>query len=205
VVEWTQYPPLRPQIKVIRELIVLNVLIACEFSGRVTKAFQDKGHNAWSCDIIPTEMSNINHIQGDAIVVMNSFHWDMMIAFPPCRYLARSGARWWKDRQQEQQDAIKFFIALVNADIPKIAIENPIGKISSVYRKPDQVIQPWEHGHGETKSTCLWLKGLPKLKPSNIVSGRSNRIHWMGESKKRSRLRSLTYTGIAKCMADTWG
>lgn len=131
--------------------------------------------------------------------------WDMMIAFPPCTYLARSGARWWGERQQEQQDALAFVRALLGAPIARIALENPIGKISTAIRPPTQIIQPWQHGHGETKATCLWLVNLPPLVPSNVVPGRDNRIARMPDTKHRSRLRSMTYPGIAAAMADQWG
>jgi hypothetical protein len=130
--------------------------------------------------------------------------WDGMIAFPPCTNLAVSGAAWFKYKKQEQKEAIKFFMKLVNAPIPKICIENPIGIMSTRYRKPDQIIQPWMFGHGETKATCLWLKGLPPLKPTNIVSGREHRIHNMPPSDHRGRDRSRTYSGIAKAIAAQW-
>ena len=139
----------------------MRVLVACEFSGIVRDAFAAKGHDAWSCDLLPSERIG-NHIQYDAIDTVYSSDWDLLIAHPPCTYLAVSGARWFKDRKREQADAITFFMNLVDAEIPKIAIENPIGIMSTEYRKPDQIIHPWQFGHGETKATCLWLKNLPK-------------------------------------------
>ena len=181
----------------------MRVLVACEFSGRVREAFNAKGHDAWSCDLIPSEIPG-HHINGDVRMVLDE-DWDLMIAHPPCTHLAVSGARWFKDKQVEQKQAIEFFMELANADIPKIAIENPIGIMSTQWRKPDQIIQPWQFGHGETKATCLWLKNLPKLNPTNIVSGRENRIHKMPPSKDRGKLRSLTYQGIANAMAEQWG
>lgn len=181
----------------------MRVLVACEFSGRVQQAFLKRGHNAVSCDLLPSEEST-QHIQGDVLEVLNC-GWDMMIAFPPCTHLAVSGARWWKDKRKEQADALLFVRTLMEAPIPRIALENPIGKISTAIRKPDQIIQPWQFGHGETKATCLWLKNLPKLKPTNIVEGREARIHKMPPSKDRGKLRSITYTGIAQAMASQWG
>ncbi len=162
----------------------MNILIACEFSGIVRDAFIAKGHNAVSCDLLATENPRFGHIQSALSMQILEEGWNMMIAFPPCTHLAVSGARWFKNKTKEQQDAIKFFMDIVNCfgskvPIRRIAIENPIGIMSSVYRKPDQIIQPWQFGHGETKATCLWLKGLPKLIPTNIVIGREHRIHKM--------------------------
>lgn len=183
----------------------MKILIACEYSGIVTKAFQDKGHIALSCDLLPSDKTNIMHAQCDVQTLLKTTNYfDMMIAFPPCTHLASSGARWFKDKQVEQKQAIEFFMFLANADIPQIAIENPVGIMSTKWRKPNQIIQPWQFGHGETKATCLWLKNLPKLKFTNIVSGRENRIHKMPPSKDRGKLRSLTYQGIADAMADQW-
>ena len=181
----------------------MKVLIACEFSGIVRNAFIERSHDAVSCDILPSERSGA-HITGDVQYWLDD-EWDLMIAHPPCTYLAASGARWWQDRQQEQKQAIEFFIMLANSKINKICIENPVGIMSTVYRKPDQYIQPWEHGHGETKKTGLWLKNLPLLKPSNIVKGREARIHRMSPSKNRCKDRSRTYQGIADAMAEQWG
>lgn len=180
----------------------LKVLIACEFSGIVRDAFIKKGHNAISCDILPTEKPG-PHYQGDVLDIIND-GWDLMIAHPPCTHLAVSGARWFKYKQKEQTEALKFIKILLNAPIKKIALENPISIISTKIRKPDQIIQPWQFGHGETKATCLWLKNLPKLKSTNIVDGRENRIHKMPPSKDRWKNRSRTFHGIANAMADQW-
>ena len=154
----------------------MKVLVACEFSGIVRDAFIQAGCDALSCDFEPTER-NGPHYQGDVRDVLYSENWDLMIAHPPCTHLAVSGARWFKYKKIEQKEALEFVRFLMDANIPKIAIENPISIISSHIRKPDQIIQPWQHGHGETKATCLWLKNLPKLQPTNIVEGRENRIH----------------------------
>jgi hypothetical protein len=180
----------------------MKVLIACEFSGIVREAFKIKGHDVWSCDLLPTEIPG-QHIQGNVWEVIND-GWDMMIAFPPCTHLAVSGARWFKNKKAEQEDAISFFIDLMNVPIKKICVENPIGIMSTVYRKPDQIIQPWMFGHGETKATCLWLKGLPPLKPTNIVEGRKARVHREPPGPDRWKNRSRTYKGIAEAMADQW-
>lgn len=180
----------------------MKVLIACEFSGIVREAFKKRGHDAWSCDLLPTEIPG-QHIRDDVLKHLDD-GWDMMIAFPPCTDLAVSGARWFKYKQQEQKESIKFFMALVNADIPKIAIENPIGVMSTYYRKPDQIIQPWMFGHGETKATCFWLKNLPLLKPTNIVEGRIHRVHREPPSPERWKNRSRTFQGIADAMATQW-
>ena len=182
----------------------MKVLVACEFSGIVRDAFRAKGHDAWSCDLLPSESDQSYHIQGD---VLKEFGhgWDMVIAFPPCTHLAVSGARWFKEKQADgrQQEGIEFFMRFTGLDC-SWAIENPVGIMSSKYRKPDQIIQPWQFGHGETKATCLWLNGLPKLRSSNIVSGREQRIWKLPPSKDRAKLRSRTYPGIAKAMADQW-
>ena len=180
----------------------MKILIACEFSGIVREAFVNKGHYAISCDLLPTEKLG-PHYEGDIYSVLDN-GWDMMIAFPSCTHLCVSGARWFSEKQKEQKEAIEFFMYLANADIPKIAIENPIGIMSTKWRKPDQIIQPWQYGHGETKATCLWLKNLPLLKPTNIVEGRETRIHKMPPSKDRGKLRSLTYQGIADAMSSQW-
>ncbi len=182
----------------------MRVLVACEFSGVVRQAFRDKGHDAWSCDLLPAEDGSEFHIQGDALDVMEQ-GWDLMIAHPPCTHLAVSGARWFKEKEAEQKEGINFFLDLVFAPIKQVCIENPISIMSTKYRKPDQIIQPWMFGHGETKATCLWLKGLPKLLPTDIVEGREARIHKMSPGPNRARERSRTYTGIAKAMADQWG
>jgi len=181
----------------------MKVLVACEYSGKVRDAFKAKGHDAWSCDLLPTDVEG-QHIQGDVLDILDQ-GWDLMIAHPPCTHLAVSGARWFKDKRKEQQEALDFVSALLNAPINKSALENPISIISTKIRKPDQIVQPWQHGHGETKATCLWLKGLPKLVPTDIVEGREARVHKMPPSKDRWKLRSETYSGIAKAMAEQWG
>jgi site-specific DNA-cytosine methylase len=183
----------------------LRVLVACEFSGTVRDAFAARGHDAWSCDLLPTEKLG-NHYQADALdIAYVGGPWDLMIAHPPCTHLAVSGARWFRGKGVEQAEALEFVRALLNAPIKRIALENPISIISSRIRKPDQIIQPWQFGHGETKATCLWLKGLPKLTPTNIVSGREARIHKMPPSPDRWKERSRTFDGIASAMADQWG
>lgn len=188
-----------------REGVAVKVLVACEFSGIVREAFRAKGHDAWSCDLLPTEIPG-QHIQGDVLHYLND-GWDLMIAHPPCTHLAVSGARWFKQKQQDsrQQDSVNFFMRLALAEIEKIAIENPVGIMSTHYRKPDQIIQPYEFGHGETKKTCLWVKNLPLLTPTNIVSGRLARVHKEPPGINRWKNRSRTYTGIANAMAEQWG
>lgn len=181
----------------------MRVLIACEFSGIVREAFRKKGHHAVSVDLLPSEQEGDHHI-GNVKFFLNS-SWDLMIAHPPCTYLAVSGARWWKDRVEEQILALKFVRKLLEAPIPRICLENPIGRISTAIRKPSQIIQPWQFGHGEVKSTCLWLKNLPLLQPTDIVEGREPRIHHMAPNVNRSRDRSRTYQGIANAMAEQWG
>lgn len=179
------------------------MLIACEYSGVVRDAFIAAGHDAMSCDLLPTEQPG-PHYQGDVMDIVND-GWDLMIAHPPCTHLAVSGARWFKDKQEEQAEALAFVQALMDAPIPRIALENPVSVISSRIRKPDQIIQPWQFGHGETKATCLWLKGLPLLEPTDVVDGREARIHKMPPSPDRWKDRSRTYPGIAKAMASQWG
>ena len=183
-----------------------RVLIACELSGRVRDAFIDAGHDAVSNDILPS-LAPGPHIQGDALTALAARSWDMLIAFPPCTALAVSGARWFPGKRADgsQQAAIAFFLALANAEVAQVAVENPIGIMSTHYRKPDQIIQPWQYGHGETKATCLWLRGLPLLVPSHVVAGREQRIWKMGPSPERAMLRSITYAGIAQAMANQWG
>jgi len=181
----------------------MKILIACEFSGIVRDAFIEKGHEAVSCDILPTERPG-PHIQGDVLGVLDD-GWDLMIAHPPCTHLAVSGARWFKNKKTEQKAALIFVKKLLDAPINKIALENPISIISTKICKPDQIIQPWMFGHGETKATCLWLKNLPLLIPSNIVTGRESRIHKMPPSPNRWKERSRTYKGIAQAMATQWG
>lgn len=182
----------------------MKVLIACEFSGIVRDAFRKKGHDAWSCDLLPTEKDSYHHIREDVMKIIYD-EWDLMIAHPPCTYLAVSGARWFKDRQLEQAQALDFVSLLMNSPIDKICIENPISVISSKIRKPDQIIQPWQFGHGETKATCLWLKNLPKLKPTKIMSERNPRVHHEPPGKDRWKNRSRTLQGIADAMAEQWG
>jgi hypothetical protein len=181
----------------------MKVLVACEYSGRVRDAFISRGHDAMSCDLLPTDVPG-PHYQGDVFDVIDD-GWDLMVAHPPCTHLAVSGARWFKDKQQEQTDALSFVRRLLTSSVPKIALENPISVISSHIRKPDQIIQPWQFGHGETKATCLWLKNLPKLTPTNIVEGREAKVHKMPPSVDRWKLRSTTYQGIADAMAAQWG
>lgn len=186
-----------------------RILVACEYSGRVRQAFRDRGHDAWSCDLLPAEDGSEFHIQGPVESVPMGYgnHWDLLIAHPPCTHLAVSGARHFEAKRADgrQQEAIEFFLMLARLPIPKIAIENPVCIMSSVWRKPDQTIQPWMFGHGETKATCLWLKGLPHLVPTNIVQGRYARVHLMPPGPDRWKERSRTYEGIAQAMADQWG
>lgn len=184
-------------------MAAVRILVACEFSGTVRDAFLALGHDAWSCDLLPTESPG-PHIHGDVLDVLEQ-GWDLMIAHPPCTHLAVSGARWFKGKRDEQAEALAFVDALLNAPIPLIALENPVSIISSRIRKPDQIIQPWQFGHPETKATCLWLKGLPKLQPTNVVEGREPRIHRMSPGPDRWKLRSKTYPGIAAAMAAQWG
>ena len=183
----------------------MRVLVACEFSGIVRDAFTALGHDAWSCDLLPSEKPG-QHIQGDVLSILGD-GWDLMIAHPPCTHLAVSGARYFRQKRKDgrQQEAIEFFMALASADIPRLAIENPICIMSTVWRKPDQIIQPWQYGHGETKATCLWLKGLPLLIPTDIVDGREARVHKMPPGPDRWKERSRTFEGIAEAMASQWG
>jgi site-specific DNA-cytosine methylase len=181
----------------------MKVLVACEYSGTVRDAFIAAGHEAVSCDLLPTESPG-PHYQCCALEVLD-MGWDLMIAHPPCTHLAVSGARWFKDKKEEQALALDFVRLLLQAPIHRIAIENPVSVISTRIRKPDQIIQPWQFGHGETKTTCLWLQNLPPLQPTNIVEGREQRIHKMSPSKNRWKERSRTYQGIAKAMAEQWG
>jgi hypothetical protein len=176
------------------------VLVACEYSGRVRDAFIRNGCEAVSCDLLPTDQPG-PHYQGDVFNIIND-GWDLMVAHPPCTHLAVSGARWFHKKEKEQEEALDFVRRLMAAPINQIAIENPISVISSKIRKPDQIIQPWMFGHGETKATCLWLKNLPPLQPTEIVEGRENKVHRMPPSEHRWKLRSLTYQGIADAMGD---
>ena len=208
----------------------MRALVACEFSGIVREAFKAKGHDAWSCDLLPTEIPG-QHIQGDVLSILND-GWDLMIAHPPCTHLAVSGARWFKDKKAEQEEALSFVEALLCAPIEHIALENPVSIISSRIRKPDQIIQPWQFGHPESKATCLWLKDLPALISTKICepvwhenltskgkrTGKNHnrpQIRWENQtasgqnklppSADRWKLRSMTYQGIAAAMADQWG
>jgi site-specific DNA-cytosine methylase len=196
----------------------MRVLVACEFSGTVRDAFIKRGHYAMSCDILPTDVPG-NHYQGDVFDIIED-GWDLMIAHPPCTHLAVSGARHFAKKREDgrQQAAIEFFMMLARSKIPRYAIENPIGIMSNIWRKPDQIIHPWEHGHSVTKATCLWLKGLPTLTPTNIVdkgkvwvakSGK-RMSQWYYDSsclppKEREKMRNKTFDGIAQAMADQWG
>ena len=184
--------------------ITMKVLIACEFSGIVREAFRSRGHDAWSCDLLPTDVPG-PHYQGPVENVLKLKQWDLMIAHPPCTHLAVSGARWFKEKRVEQAKALDFIRLLLDAPIPRIALENPISIISTKIRKPDQIIQPWQFGHGETKATCLWLKNLPKLKPTNVVEGRIARVHHEPPGPDRWKNRSRTFTGIAEAMVEQWG
>ncbi len=184
-----------------------KILVACEESQAVTIAFRNLGHEAYSCDILPCSGGHPEwHIQDD---VKNYLYepWDLVVAFPPCTDLAVSGARWFEDKRKSgaQQKAIDFFMLFTTAPCYRVAIENPVGIMSSIYRKPNQIIQPYLFGHGETKKTCLWLKNLPTLLPTKIVSGREQRVWRMAPSPDRSILRSKTYSGIAQAMAEQWG
>jgi hypothetical protein len=192
----------------------MKILVACEFSGIVRDAFIARGHQAVSCDIIPSMRSG-PHLQTDVLSILND-GWDLMIAHPPCTYLCSSGARWWKTRQKEQKAAISFVKKLMKAPIPKIAIENPVGILSSSIRKPEQIIQPFHFGHPVIKTTCLWLKNLPKLDSTNIVTPKIVTLktgarfsEWdykiSMNHKERSKLRSITFEGIAQAMAEQWG
>lgn len=186
----------------------MRVLVACEFSGIVRDAFRRLGHEAYSVDILPTERPG-PHFQSDAFEPLTnkpfSGRWDLLIAHPPCQYLAVSGARWFRQRKAEQEKALDFVRRFFAADVPKICIENPVSIISSRIRKPDQIIQPWQFGHGETKKTCLWLENLPPLKPTNIVEGRVPRVHRMPPGVDRWKNRSRTFLGVAEAMAEQWG
>jgi hypothetical protein len=187
-----------------------RVLVACESSGTVRNAFRALGHDAWSCDLLPADDASPYHIQGDALEAIANGDWSLVVGHPPCTHLSVSGARWWPAKRADgrQQAGIQFFHAMIaccNAIGSRWAMENPVGIMSTVYRKPDQIIQPWQHGHGETKATCLWLSGLPILQPSNIVTGREAYCHRLPPSPDRWKLRSKTYPGIAAAMAAQWG
>lgn len=181
----------------------MRVLVACEFSGVVREAFARLGHDAWSCDLLPAEDGGLAHLRGDVTEILED-GWDMLLGFPPCTHLCASGARWWKEKRNLQDAALVFVWQLMSAPVRYIAIENPIGIISSRIRKPDQIIQPYQFGHGETKATCLWLKNLPPLRPTKLVKGRVPRVHLLPPSPDRWRERSRTYPGIARAMAEQW-
>lgn len=196
----------------------MRILVGCEESQEVTKAFRALGHEAYSCDIKPPSGGHPEwHLQMDVFEAIDLIKPDMGIFFPDCTYLTVSANKWYKDqpprksgalvgeaRRQAREKAVKFFMRLVGADIPKIAIENPIGVMSTRYRKPDQVLQPWMFGHGETKATCLWLKNLPIIKPTDIVDGREQRLHRLSNTKDRATIRSKTFKGIAEALAAQW-
>jgi hypothetical protein len=182
----------------------MRVLVACEYSGRVRDAFRKRGHDAWSCDLLECEADPQWHHQGPVEELLHE-GWDLMVAHPPCTHLAVSGSRHFHRKQREQRDALNFVRLLMSAPIPRWCIENPVSVISSAIRPPDQIIQPWEHGHGETKATCFWLQNLPRLVPSNCVEGREPKVHLMSPGPDRWKERSRTYQGVADAMADQWG
>jgi site-specific DNA-cytosine methylase len=181
----------------------MRVLVACEFSGIIRDSFAALGHDAWSCDIIPSEI-NGKHMKCDVRSILGN-DWDLMIAHPPCTHLCVSGARWFKEKVFEQAESIRFVRDLLEAPIYYIALENPVGVLSSYIRKPDQIIQPWQFGHGETKATCLWLKNLPRLEATEEVYGREGRVHLEARASDRWKERSRTPFGIANAMAKQWG
>jgi len=195
------------------------ILIGCEESQEICKAFRALGHEAYSCDLQPSSGGKPEwHLQMDVFKAIELKPWDLAIFHPDCTYLTISANKWYKDqpkrksgvlvgaeRRQAREEAVLFFMRLINCDIPRIAVENPVGIMSTRYRKPDQIIHPWQYGHGETKATCLWLKGLPKLVPTNIVEGREQRLHKLPNTPDRAKLRSKTYSGWAAAMATQWG
>ena len=195
----------------------MKVLVACEFSGVVREAFRSKGHDAWSCDLLPSRDKSPFHFQCDIHKPLEALKWDLMIAHPPCTHLAVSGARYFKDKQAVQHAALEFVKMLMNQDIDKICIENPVSVISSKIRKPDQIIQPYQFGHNASKKTCLWLKNLPLLRPTKFIEGRMilGKMRWANQtdsgqnkltpSKYRAKIRAITYLGIANAMAEQWG
>lgn len=209
----------------------MKVLVACEYSGVVREAFKAQGHDAWSCDILPTEIPG-NHIQDDVTKTL-LMGWDLVVAHPPCTFLSSSGARWfyhpndghlptserrphpkYPNRRQDQEEAVKFFMMFANSSMPKVAIENPIGIMSTRYRKPDQIVEPFMFGEEASKKTCLWLKGLPKLVPTNVVGKGKMQVlssgkiipEWYSNASKadRGKIRSKTFQGIANAMAEQW-
>lgn len=183
----------------------MRVLVACEFSAVVRDAFRARGFDAWSCDLLPTEGDPRWHLQYDAIDAVHSASWDLLIAHPPCTHLAVSGARWFKEKQKEQAEALGFVQALLDAPVRHIALENPVSIISSRIRKPDFTIQPWQFGHGEVKRTCFWTKNLPALVPTDVVDGREAKVHKMPPGPDRWKKRSRTHKGVAQAMAKQWG
>ena len=204
----------------------MRVLVGCERSGIVRDAFLKRGHDAWSCDLMPSDSLNNQHFQDDIrkVLAQTSHHWDLLVAFPPCTHLCISGARWFKDKQKLQDEALLFIHFLMSAPINKICIENPVGIISTKIKKPSQIIQPWQFGHEETKKTCLWLKNLPRLIPTKIMGAEPQRTliptienarrdgnltasgqNKLGPSDNRAYLRAKTYSGIAQAMAEQWG
>lgn len=183
---------------------MMRVLVACEYSGRVRNAFRRHGHDAWSCDLLECEGDPRWHLQQPVEQVLTD-GWDLMIAHPPCTHLAVSGSRHFHRKQQQQAEALDFVRLLMAAPIHRWCIENPVSVISSAIRPPDQIIQPWQFGHGETKATCLWLNNLPVLRSTNIVPGREARILMMGPSADRWKERSRTYQGVADAMGQQWG
>ena len=192
----------------------MRVLVACEYSGIVREAFAKRGHDAWSCDLLPTDQPSDKHIQGDVLEVIND-GWDLIIAHPPCTHLSLSGAKYWAEKRADgrQQAAIKFVEDIWDADCPRICIENPVGALTnhSKLGKASQYINPFEFGHAEQKRTGLWLKGLPKLKGTKFIDVKGlpnkerHRLHWLPPSKDRWKIRSTTFQGIADAMADQWG
>lgn len=183
-----------------------RVLVACEESQVVTQALRERGIDAWSCDVVETSGPRPDwHLQTDVLPLLRE-PWDAVLAFPPCTHLAGSGARWWpaKRRDGRQAEGVRFFMACIEANAPMVAVENPVGLMNTIYRKPDCIIQPWQHGHGVTKATCLWLKGLPVLEPSAIVDGRRPECHMTPGGRNQAKRRSKTYTGVAEAMADQW-
>mgnify|MGYP001564765902 CR=1 FL=1 len=183
----------------------MRVLVACEFSGVVREAFRERGHEAWSCDLLPALDKSPYHFKCDIFELLSMTEWDLMIAHPPCTKLAVCGNRWHHTDTEGIAEAVSFVKALYDAPIKRIAVENPVGRLSTLWRKPDQYVQPWMFGHKETKKTGLWLKNLPKLQPTNIVEGPYEQRIWkMGPSKDRGLLRSITYQGIADAMAEQW-
>lgn len=188
--------------------VIMRVLVACEFSGIVRSAFEALGHDAWSCDMLPSERPG-NHLQDDILHHLDE-GWDMMIAHPPCTRLCNSGVRWLDERDLwgEMDDACWFFATLLYAPIPKVAIENPIPHryaVRGIGRKYDQIVQPWMFGHPETKAICLWLRGLPNLTPTKKVEGREHRVHRESSCRERWKHRSRFFSGVADAMASQWG